>query len=177
MTYNSYHYFHKTFYKKFFNGVKFVDFLGFATGLTYDLNKKQLYYADQHSNVINRISYEGNLKTVVFANVTKSTGLKFFEDHLYYLTTGGYMVKCKVYDVRHCLSFKLHSYSTNLFTIAQSSLQPQVTNPCSNHTCSYLCVMGQYAYHCLCKNGVVVSPYQNCNSTEVRIVLYRKCPL
>lgn len=147
----------------------FLYFLGFITGLTYDFNKKYLYYADQHSNIISKTNYEGTSKTVLFSNVTKSTGLKFFEDHLYYLTSGGYMVKCKLYDVRQCLNFKLHSYLTDLFTIAQDSLQPSVKNVCNNHTCTYLCIMGQNSYKCLCKNGAVVSPHQSCNSTKVRM--------
>lgn len=66
---------------------------GFISGLTYDMNKKVLYYADQHLGEITRINYEGKMKTVLFSNLTHPSGLKFFEDSLYFLTSNG-MFKC-----------------------------------------------------------------------------------
>lgn len=113
------------------------------------------------------MDYEGKIDTILFMNITRPIGLKFFEDHLFYLTAGGYMVKCRLYDTRYCYNFKLHSYSTDLFSIVQESLQPHVENTCKNHTCSYLCLPTQDSYSCLCKNGTVIPRTGKCDPSEV----------
>jgi hypothetical protein len=104
---------------------------GHVTGLAADFRKKVLYFADQHLSNIGRINYDGSDKSVIIANATKPNGLSLFEDHLYFLTSYGYMSKCQLFgDQRTCTSFRLNAYATELFALAQDSRQPNGTNAC-----------------------------------------------
>lgn len=122
-----------------------------------------------HSGQINAINYEGKHSTLLYSNITRSVGLKFFENFLYYFTTGGYMVKCRLYDRLRCDNFKVHSYSSDVFTIIHQSLQPKVGNVCTNHTCLNVCVPSGSFYKCLCEDGKLRSPDQTCGTSEVNI--------
>ncbi|KAJ8925441.1 hypothetical protein NQ315_009274 [Exocentrus adspersus] len=115
--------------------VKFTS--GYITGLAFDYNNKRLYFVDQHNSQIGMVNYEGKMKTVLFTTETQPIGLKFFEDHLFYLTN-----------------------------VVQETLQPSVENVCKNHTCSYLCLTSEPQYKCLCKNGDIVAKSEKCRDVE-----------
>lgn len=69
---------------------------GFISGLTYDMNKKLVYYADQHQGEIIRITYEGKQQTTLFSNLTHPFSLRFFEDNLYFSSSNGFISKCQL---------------------------------------------------------------------------------
>ncbi|CAH0549992.1 unnamed protein product [Brassicogethes aeneus] len=137
---------------------------GFVTGMTFDLNKQFLYYVDQHNNAIKTVEYNGERNAVLFANLTRPISVRFFEDQLYYSAVGGFMSKCKLYAPRSCDSFKIHSYSSELFAINQDSVQPKVEDPCGNNTCTHLCVPSVAGYKCLCEDGALINPRDACAS-------------
>ncbi|KAJ8934130.1 hypothetical protein NQ314_013589 [Rhamnusium bicolor] len=139
---------------------------GYVIDLTFDFNKKDLYFIDQHNNHTSMVNYEGKNKTLFFTVISRPLGLRYFENHLYYLTIGGYVVKCKLFDTRSCDQFKVHSHTSDLFTIIQDSLQPKLENICTNHTCSYLCLPSESQYNCLCKDSSVVSSSEKCSVTQ-----------
>ncbi|RZC40516.1 vitellogenin receptor, partial [Asbolus verrucosus] len=140
---------------------------GYITGLAYDLHKKELYYVDSHQGQLGKISYDGTMNVVLLSNLTRPVGLNFFENHLYFLTVGGFMERCRLYSPTTCDSFSLDSHSTDLFAIVQESRQPVAEeNPCRNHSCSYLCVPTQVHFGCLCEDGKVVSPGEECGNAR-----------
>lgn len=147
----------------------FMICLGFITGLTYDLNKKVLYYVDQRNNQIRSINYDGTKNTAVFSNLTHPVSIKFFENHIYYSSQGGFMSKCQLFEKRTCDTHKLQSQSIDLFALNQKSLQPNVEDACRNNTCTYLCVPGVARYKCVCSDGTFVSPMEKCLNKEVRL--------
>lgn len=139
---------------------------GYITGLTYDINKKYLYYADQHQGQIFRTTYDGKQRTAVFSNLTRPTGLRFFENSLYFSTSNGDVTKCQLYGQQICDTFKVHAYNYGTFTIAQEGLQPEVENPCQNNTCQYLCIASSSHYKCLCDEGKVVGANEKCPNIQ-----------
>nr|AZN28756.1 vitellogenin receptor [Colaphellus bowringi] len=139
---------------------------GFISDITYDHNKKLLYFMDQHSGQISTMTYEGKQGMPLYSNISRSSGLKFFENHLYYSTNGGNVVVCKLFGVSICDTFRLHSYPIDFFSIAQRSLQPAVVNPCKNHSCSNLCVPSEYSFKCLCHDGMLVADTGVCSKSE-----------
>ncbi|KAG5883038.1 hypothetical protein JTB14_028377 [Gonioctena quinquepunctata] len=122
---------------------------GFVSDITFDHNKKQLFFTDQNSGKIISSTYEGSLITTLFSKVTRSFGLKFFQNNLYYSTPGGIVVVCRLYGFLKCDSFRLHSNTIDLFTISQQTLQPGVGNICRNHSCSNICVPVKFTPKCL----------------------------
>lgn len=114
------------------------------------------------------MNYEGKFQKIIYSNITKSVGLKFFENYLYYFTSHGYMTKCRLYDKPRCDNFKVNSYSSDLFTILQKSLQPKLDNICQNHTCTNLCIPSDSSYKCLCADGTVINKDDKCKVSEVR---------
>lgn len=113
------------------------------------------------------LNYEGKQKNVLYSNITKSVGLRFFENHLYYFTSGGYVTKCRLYEKPRCENFKVHSYSSDLFTIMQNSLQPKLENFCENHTCTFMCVPSGLSYKCLCNDGTLIAKTDKCEIQKV----------
>ncbi|XP_050301092.1 vitellogenin receptor isoform X2 [Anthonomus grandis grandis] len=136
---------------------------GYVSGLTYDLNKKQLYYADQHAGNIVSLTYEGTQWQVLFPNLTHPASLKFFENTLYFATSGGDISKCLLYGSKSCSSFRISAHNYELFTVVQETLQPTLPNVCENNTCSFLCVASSTRYSCLCEDGTIVEDNEKCD--------------
>ncbi|CAG9766392.1 unnamed protein product [Ceutorhynchus assimilis] len=137
---------------------------GFISGLSYDLNKKQVYYADQHQGQILKISYEGKQKTTLFSNLTHPSSLKFFENTLYFATSNGDISKCLLYGTRLCETFQISAHSYGLFTLVQEGLQPPLENPCKNSSCHFMCVASSSRYKCLCEDGSIVGEKEKCSN-------------
>ncbi|XP_060527930.1 putative vitellogenin receptor [Cylas formicarius] len=136
---------------------------GYITGLAYNFNKMELYYVDQHLGQIWSTRYNGKQKKLLFSNLTRPTGLKFFEDNLYFSTSNGQMSKCQLFHSKTCNSFKTRA---NLFSLIQEGLQPDTVDPCQNHNCTFLCVAGSSHYQCLCENGKIIHTNEECVSKE-----------
>nr|XP_023011722.1 vitellogenin receptor-like [Leptinotarsa decemlineata] len=139
---------------------------GFVSDITFDHNSRILYYMDMYLGQINKITYDGSFKTPIYSNITRSSGLKFFENRLYYSTNGGFVSVCRLYGFLRCDSFRLHNDAIDFFTILQETLQPSVGNPCKNHNCSNLCVPAQFGYKCLCQDGTLLSGPGSCQINE-----------
>lgn len=140
---------------------------GYITGLAYDLHRKELFYVDQHQGRIGKINYDGTSNTVLTSNLTRPVGLSFFENHLYFLISGGFMGKCRLYAPVVCDTFKLNKYSTDLFALDQQSRQPSGENVCANHNCTHMCVASRMHYKCLCEDGKLVKEGEECGETKV----------
>ncbi|KAL3286983.1 hypothetical protein HHI36_001469 [Cryptolaemus montrouzieri] len=155
-------------YKAYLDGtgkqVVIGDSAGHVSGISCDIDKKQLYYVDQHIGVLNRVNYDGTMKHTVMQNITNPMGLQFFENHIYYLSSSGLMHKCKLFGSNADESFKLDTFNGGLFTIAQKSLQPKGLDFCANHTCSYLCLPSKTHFKCLCEDGRVINENEVCQT-------------
>ncbi|XP_025835220.1 vitellogenin receptor [Agrilus planipennis] len=138
---------------------------GLITGIAYDLNKKKLYYANQHESVILRIDYDGKGQKTIANNVTR--GLSLFEDHLYFLLPNGYMGKCRLYGENvFCDSFRLNGYQNGLFAIMQKSRQPDGVNGCDSHNCTHLCIPSEIKPRCVCEISHIVDEGIDCHADQ-----------
>lgn len=147
--------------------------LGYITGLAYDHNKKILYFSDQHLSQIERVDYDGNHRAMVLKNsyTQHPTGLELFEDNLYFLTPNGRMPKCRIYgESQSCTLFKLHAFSTEMFSIKQETKQPIVKNACDQHNCTYMCVQSEIGAICICEDGSKVADGMICETKQVFLI-------
>lgn len=147
--------------------------LGYVSGLTFDYTKKKLYFADQHYNQIQSVDYEGNNRYAVLTNtyVHHPMGLSLFEDHIFFLTPNGNMVKCKIFGAQKiCSLLKLHAYNTEMFILAQQSRQPDHENICLGHNCSHLCIQSEIGIQCVCADGKVIKENEICENTAVSYI-------
>lgn len=141
---------------------------GFITGMTYDSNKQVLYFVEHHEGEIHSINYDGTDLNVIIYNLTSPRGLNLFEDELFFLTSKQQMGKCKLYgETRYCDTFKLQSYTNQLFVISQESRQPKGDNICSKHNCSHVCVPSDVEVRCLCENGNLIEEGKECPHVAV----------
>ncbi|CAG9862634.1 unnamed protein product [Phyllotreta striolata] len=129
--------------------------IGNVEHITYDLNKRQLYFHDENTHQINTIGYNGGNVKPLFYNVSSLIeGLKLFEDNLYYLRQDGFLIRCQLFEEAVChYGFNLHSLARDDFVISHRSLQPLVENVCDGHSCPYMCVAGREGYKCICHDG------------------------
>lgn len=141
----------------------------YVTGITFDINKKKIYYGSQHTNSIYRINYDGLDKIILFdLNETRPVGLELFEDHLYFLTVGGYMEKCNLFGAKlKCTDMRLSGYAIKYFAISQEDRQPKRDDICRTHNCSHLCIPSDVGVRCLCETGDVVKENQPCQERKV----------
>lgn len=117
-----------------------------------------------------RVNYNGLKNVQVFAGVARPLSISFFENRLLYLTSTGIMNKCKLYDTQDCESFKLQTYSNEMFVLVQQSLQPHVENVCNTHNCSHICIPKQNnGFKCLCEDGNVISHKDKCEMVEFEL--------
>ena len=141
---------------------------GEISGMTCDEERRILYHLDQHRNVISETNYDGNHKRDIFVNLTRPRGLRFFEDHLYFLTNGGFMSKCNLFgEKRMCRIFKVNSFSVNMFTLHQKSYHIPLKNLCEKSKCPDICVPSVLNWSCLCANGDVTVEGTGCNNSQV----------
>lgn len=164
---------HYTLYRSNLDGTKTKELIksskGFITGMTYDSNKKILYFIEHHDGYIYAINYDGTDLMAIIYNLTNPRGLNLFEDQLFFLTSRQQMGKCTLYgETRYCDTFKLQSYMTHLFVISQESRQPAERNICDKHNCSHLCIPSDIGVRCLCENGQIVEENIKCPSDLVR---------
>lgn len=145
----------------------------YVTGIAFDINKKKIYYGTQHMNQIYRMNYDGLDKVLLFAlNDKRPFGLQLFEDHLYFLTVGGYMERCNLFGSElECNNFRLSGYAVKYFTILQENTQPKQQNICNKHNCTHLCIPSDVGVRCLCENGYTVKENQSCDQRSKVLLL------
>lgn len=172
---------HSVMYRSNLDGTKVVELVkssgGHVSGMTFDTNKKLLYFADQHLGIIASVKYDGTNKLQLFANLTRPSQLSLFEDHLYFMTgVGGNMGKCALYGEHTdssaprpsvCSTFRVSGAiaAGETFVIAQQSRQRSVNGDsneidgsggaCAVHQCSHICVGSEVGPRCLCEGGQV----------------------
>lgn len=145
---------------------------GHITGITFDLNKKIIYYVDQTKGTISAINYDGSNERVLFTNLKRPNGLNLFEDHLYYWTSSGFMGKCKLYwEYGDCDTFKVSALNGDLFVISQLSRQP-IRERSPKENCLHLAVSVDNGVKCLCEDGSVVEENQPCAAKSVSIAKF-----
>lgn len=163
---------HYSLYRSNLDGTKTQELVkaskGFITGLTYDSNKKLLYIVEHHEGHIYSINYDGTDLMAIIYNVTSPRGLNLFEDQLFFLTSRQQMGHCTLYgEIRHCDTFKIQSYMSQLFVILQESRQPTGKNICAKHNCTHLCIPSDVEVRCLCENGEVIGENKECPQNSV----------
>lgn len=163
---------HYTLYRSILDGTKTQELIksskGFITGLTYDSNKKLIYLVEYYEGHIYSINYDGTDLMAIIYNLTSPRGLNLFEDQLFFLTSKQQMGQCSLYgEKRHCDTFKLQSYTSQLFVISQQSRQPAAANICDKHNCSYMCIPSDVEVRCLCENGELVEENKKCPQNSV----------
>ncbi|CAG9839329.1 unnamed protein product [Diabrotica balteata] len=140
---------------------------GNVEDITFDINKKLLYYTNKQDESIYEVNYKGGPVKTVFSNISQPDGLKFFENQLYYTVATGYIVSCKLYGDKSCHPrYKLHTFASGQFIIEQESLQPKTENVCTGHKCPYLCVPAETGYRCLCHDGKVSNHSEICGEND-----------
>lgn len=146
--------------------------MNFILGLSFDPDKKELYFIDQYMGKLQKMQYDGLKPAIIASNLTNPNGLIFFENHLFFLSNG-LLGTCQTYHLTSCHYVPLQK-NTHLFAINQQSRQPDFNgNPCKNHTCSHLCIPVEFDYKCLCPNGKWAAASEKCDSHQV--CNYTKC--
>nr|BAC02725.2 vitellogenin receptor [Periplaneta americana] len=144
-----------------------------VNGLTLDIVRQRIYFADQHKRTIECMDYNGEDRHIIVHNehVQNPIDMALFEGTLYWLTAGtGQLTSYKLYGPheRRIGKLQLYIYSSDQFTILQQAIQPAAVNPCANHSCSELCVMNPGGTpSCLCSGGQVVEMGELCPTSEV----------
>lgn len=145
-------------------------FKGYVTGITFDFNKKILYYVDHSRGQVFSLPYNSNITKVVGSQLTKPQGLSFYEDTLYMLITGGHMSKCTLYGYqRKCEEFQMNAYGAEHFVISQENRQPLNKNPCENNNCDGLCIPVDAGITCLCRSEQFVKENEKCPEVKVNL--------
>ncbi|KAG4078550.1 hypothetical protein HA402_004773 [Bradysia odoriphaga] len=131
---------------------------GHISGLTNDVNKQILYYADLSSSSIWSVRYGGNdRKEILKKNqfIIRPSDLSFYEDQLIILNTGTKMVAvCRTYGNRSCSSFEFSSYNAENLVVVQRSRQREKPNDCHGTNCSLICVPTELGPKCICHDMV-----------------------
>lgn len=154
--------------------------LEYVTGITFDVNRKLIYYTDFTRNMIERVNYEGQRREPVLfgedkdkgnvsavLNFQHPSGLNLFEDHLYFLTPGSVLKKCRLYGKMKCVDITLHHASVENFVVDHQSRQIDLPNTCGDHKCSYMCIHSEVGNKCLCPDGEIVQENAHCAITPV----------
>lgn len=167
-------------YKANLDGTKKTELVksspGHISGLTFDCNKRILYYIDRYHGHIHLTNYDGSSHMYIRSNLTNPRELNLFEDHLYFLSSNGHLGRCSLYgEERVCNTFKIQDYYSHLFVISQQSRQPSMLNVCEHNNCSYICVPSEVEARCMCEDGKLVKVKEACPIHTVRNFLFSIC--
>lgn len=161
-------------YRANLDGTKLIQLVnssnGHISGLTFDCNKRVLYYIDRYHGHIHFLNYDGSHHVYIQSNLTNPRELNLFEDHLYFLSSNGHLGRCSLYgEERMCNTFKIQDYYSHLFVISQQSRQPYTSNVCQNSSCSFICVPSDVEARCLCEDGKIIKEKEQCQNYNVSI--------
>ncbi|EDW48843.1 putative vitellogenin receptor isoform X1 [Drosophila sechellia] len=137
----------------------------FMTALTTDPHQQLLYFVDQHTRTLERISYR--LKTGPMRRpeimLQKSnalmhpSGLSVYENNAFIVNLGSVeAVQCALYGSRICHKISLNVLNAQDIVVAGRSRQPEkASHPCAHAHCHGLCLQADYGYECMCGNRLV----------------------
>lgn len=150
--------------------------VGHITALTFDANKKMLYFSDLDYKSIRMMDYEGhNIKFIIKQNAAASRpiAMSIFEDKLWILNSGSSVAGiCKLYGDHECKLFHMHIFDAENLLVMHESRQPIMENVCENHNCTHLCVQADAGPKCICHAGKHVQPHEVCDDSEVSILSF-----
>lgn len=144
-----------------------------VSDLTFDPNKRLLYYAEMDNNAIYSIHYDTkDHRKIIFdqPNIWKPNAIGLFQDELTVLSVGSNKaVRCKTYDNYECnRPHELNAFNMENLVMVQETKQRPMVNKCSNNKCSMVCVPAERGPKCLCADGVHVEPSVQCHDVTVR---------
>ena len=137
--------------------------LYWPNGLTLDLIKERVYFADAHLDYIESCDYFGQKRTQILANnlaLHHPHGLAFFEHSIFWVDRGHQrLVKINRYDATTNMTFvtDLSPQALNV-KVAHQLAQPYEENPCEKSTCEHLCLLSRdsaMGFKCMCQIGYI----------------------
>lgn len=147
---------------------------GQISGLTNDVNKQILYYADLSTSSLWSVKYDGNDRKEMLQKspyVIRPSDMSFYEDHLMILNSGTKMVAvCRTYGNKKCSSFEFNSYNSENLVVVQQSRQREKPNNCEGTNCSLICVPAELGPKCICHGGMQEEDGR-CNDVMVSVCL------
>nr|UBB95780.1 vitellogenin receptor [Dipetalogaster maximus] len=154
--------------------------VGDVSDITVDRIHQMIYWADKDNKCIERATYNGTLRELIFHTKHEPRDIGLFEDYLYWLNTpediaeklgsADYVTKCGLYGsvYKICENIRLlpmNSHGTILrLRLLHPALQPSGINVCLGIKCDYLCVSGRKGPSCLCQDGEKVNPGDKCKN-------------
>ncbi|XP_074000092.1 putative vitellogenin receptor yl isoform X1 [Rhodnius prolixus] len=139
-----------------------------------------IYWADKENNCIERATYNGTLRELIFLTKHQPRDIGVFEDYLYWLNTPqdvmgtpgnvDYVTKCGLYGSLYKMCENIRLLPMNSLgsivrlRLLHPALQPSGKNSCFNENCDYLCVIGRKGPTCICPNGEVVKSGVQCSN-------------
>lgn len=129
-------------------------------GLTIDLYRERLYFADAHLDYIESCDYNGGRRTQILANdllLHHPHSLALFENHLFWVDRGHKkLVRINLFDKSNkTILADLNLYALNV-KVVHSLLQPTEENPCLRSDCEHLCLLSKDSssgFRCECQIG------------------------
>ncbi|KAK7861738.1 hypothetical protein R5R35_014371 [Gryllus longicercus] len=147
------------------NSVTLVEGSSVIEGLTSDPVHRWIFWLDTKEGIVGAVGYHGEGRHIVFNKEARyASGLAFFEDSLYWISTElGRLTKCKVFgQPKLCDWVQLNSYNVQNFLLMQEQIQKLGNNLCSETSCSHICISGATDPKCLCPDGSLVAENSPC---------------
>ncbi len=134
--------------------------LYWPNGLTLDLPRQRLYFADAHLDFIESCDYNGNNRKQILANTLsmhQPHSLSFFEENLFWVDRGhrALMRTSRFTALNVTVMSGLGSRALTV-KVVHDLLQPQEENPCVMASCEHLCLLSRNrttGYRCECQIG------------------------
>ncbi|XP_014250447.1 vitellogenin receptor [Cimex lectularius] len=146
-----------------------------------------MYWTDSIGKKVEKMSFEGKNRRIIFDNIeAEPLHLNVFEDHIFWLNGKcsemhkrmpspihqeyTYITKCGLFGrvYRECETIKLLPSNNKIqhFRILHSALQMLTDKDCEHLSCSYMCVQRKKIPSCICSDGSLVKPGQNCSASH-----------
>lgn len=116
-------------------------------GLTIDLIRERLYYADAHLDFIESCDYDGRNRKQIMANnlaLHHPHSLSFFEDNVFWVDRGHRkLMRTSMFNPMNATVLNGLSYRALTVKVVHELLQPDETNPCLLANCEHLCLLSR----------------------------------
>ncbi|CAH1789469.1 unnamed protein product [Owenia fusiformis] len=155
--------------------------------LSIDFVNLRIYWADARHDMIETVDYFGqNRRTVISGslNIPHSYDMSMFENMVFWAdwTKMGIMTSTKYNNESTVSQIFMDTTSKPMgVKVFHPARQPQVRNPCSNATCSHMCVLTHISsnnglgYRCMCDTGFELNDDQKtCKRIEKFIIFSSK---
>lgn len=121
--------------------------LYWPNGLTLDLIRERLYYADAHLDFIESCDYDGGNRVQLLANTLAmhhAHSLSFFEDNVFWVDRGHrQLMRTSRFKPMNVTSLNGLSSRALTVKVAHALLQPAEPNPCLLANCEHLCLLAK----------------------------------